>query len=95
MTTLATHQFIAIYGGPALAKGARYEEPLHDNKPAVAFIMGQQDYLAIALRYGSDVSIICPFVIGSPDAERWARGKLYERKIERLAVEAYKVGRAV
>lgn len=90
MTIPAIRQFIAICG-PTLCKGARYEEPLRGREPAVAFIMGQCDYIAVKL-IGQD-NINCPFVVGTADAERWARGKWYERHIESFVVESMKLGR--
>lgn len=86
MTPTAIRQFIAIFGNPAIAKGTLYEEPTRKRPQPVAFIMGQQDYLARLLHIGP---ITCPYVPDTPDARLWAAGKFRERKAERVVVEAY------
>lgn len=84
----AIRQFINLVGGDLIAKGAGYEEPLRGDPSHVAFLIGQQDYLVWVLRSPLG-DITCPFVPGTYDAERWAAGKLRERKDERAAVQAY------
>lgn len=85
----AIRQLVAIFGGPALHKGALYEEPMHGHEPPIAMLMGQSDYIASMLRFRQPGAITCPFVPDTPDAALWAAGKLRERKHERAVVEAY------
>lgn len=94
MTPLAIRQFIAICGGDCIAKGATVSNPQVKRSPPDAYLMGQSDYLALSLTYGTSRAgweIPCPFEKGSTEAALWAAGKLNERKLEQRVVEAYAV----
>lgn len=88
MTPSATRQFITLVGDPRLSKGARWVEPLLGYSES-AFVMGQDDYLTIELRFMGAHQAHCPFEPGTVHAALWAAGKLMERKHERAVVEAY------
>lgn len=89
MTAHAIRQFIAIYGGEQVAKGANYEEPMHGHEPPIAMLIGQCDYIASMLRFRQPGAITCPFVRDTSDAASWAAGRFRERRDERAVVEAY------
>lgn len=88
MTPHAIRQFVTLVGSDAIAKGARWVEPLL-GYPQSAFVIGQHTYVSYRLHCAHTVNLCNPFEPDTPHAALWAAGKLLERKHERAVVEAY------